>query len=269
MSGKYLSKEKSKKRPKGGMGKVIALILALAVLCAAVIFLIVYDPQQPAGQPDGEQINPEQSEQQENENVAETQAVVQQTPAQEQNFELDRGLQITKVGSYTGAYMEDGSDEVVSDILMIMVTNSGEEYIQYAEIELSGENGTAIFSFSTLYPGETMVVLEKNRLACADEVRYTTATLTRMAAFSETPSLCEEQLKIQLLDGAINVTNISGNDITNEIIIYYKNCTDGLYYGGITYRIRIAEGLKADETRQMLAEHFSGDGSKIMFVTCG
>ena len=80
--------------------------------------------------------------------------------------------------------------------------------------------------------------------------------------------MCEDQLKIQGYQGAINVTNISGQDITGDIIIYYKNSSADMYYGGITYRARIEGGLKAGELRQIVPEHFNADASTILFITC-
>ena len=41
----------------------------------------------------------------------------------EVNIVLGSGLGILDVGSYTGIFMEDGSDEVVSGVLMAVVTN--------------------------------------------------------------------------------------------------------------------------------------------------
>ena len=71
------------------------------------------------------------------------------------------------------------------------------------------------------------------------------------------------------MDGAVNVTNISGEDIEGNIVVYYKNAAKDLYYGGITYRITIEGGLKADEIRQVMTNHASDTGSRIMFVTIG
>ena len=65
------------------------------------------------------------------------------------------------------------------------------------------------------------------------------------------------------------MTNISGQDIIGDVVIYYKNAAEDLYYGGITYRVRIEGGMKADEIKQIMASHFSDTGSKIMFVTAG
>ena len=88
--------------------------------------------------------------------------------------------------------------------------------------------------------------------------------------FMETePSLLQDHLKIQSLDGAMNITNISGEDITGDIVIYYKNAAADLLYGGITYRITVRGGLKKDEVRQISVSHLSAVGSRVMFITIG
>ena len=89
-------------------------------------------------------------------------------------------------------------------------------------------------------------------------------------AYPLTPmGLHEDKLKLQVMDGIINITNISQEDIAGEICIYYKNAADDIYYGGITYRSTISGGLKAGELRQIQAAHYRQTGSEIMFVTIG
>ena len=182
---------------------------------------------------------------------------------------LQDGIEVLSIGSYTGLYMEDGSDEVLSGILMMKVTNTGSTPIQYAQITMTVGEETAEFTLSTLNPGATMVVLEQNRMAYDSAVDYASAEITgkNVALFREEMTLHEDKLEIQILDGAINVKNISGMDIDGNVVIYYKNVAAGVYYGGITYRITLEGGLKADEVRQLMASHFSDTGSEIMFVT--
>ena len=182
---------------------------------------------------------------------------------------LDKGLKIINVGAYTGIYMEDGSDEVVSGVLMLVVTNVGDTAIQYAEITLPTEGGDAMFKLSTLPVGESCVLLEQTRMAHTGNEDISKATAANVAIFREPLSLCEEQLKFQALDGILNVINISGEDITGDIVVYYKNAAADLYYGGITYRVRLTGGMKQGEIKQLVADHFSDSGSKIMFVTIG
>ena len=91
--------------------------------------------------------------------------------------------------------------------------------------------------------------------------------ISNIAYFQEPLNAMEDDLKIGIVDGAINVTNISGEDIPGAITVYYKNAAADIYYGGITYRIQVQGGLKADEIRQVMTNHASDTGSKILFVT--
>lgn len=184
---------------------------------------------------------------------------------EEVTIPLSHGLEVTKIGSYTGIYMEDGSDEMVSGVLMLAVKNSGKDYIQYAEITM----GQACFSLSSLMPGETVVVLEQNRMAYQSGAEYAGLTAQNVARFSQAPTLCEDKLAIQTLDGCLNITNISGSDIAGDVVIYYKNYAGDLYYGGITYRVRLTGGMKANEIKQIMVNHFDAEGSKVVFVTVG
>lgn len=208
----------------------------------------------------------------------ETSATVHQVTVPEPTIEaivdvptgqMDANLTIRSIGAYTGAFVEDGSNDIVSNVLMLVVDNSGEEAVQYAEITLPTENGDAKFTLSTLPAGEAVVLLEQNRMTYTGKEDASKAFSGNVAFFSEPLRLNEEKLKLQILDGAINVTNISGEDISGDIVIYYKNAAADIYYGGITYRVRIEGGMKADEIKQIMASHFSDSGSKVMFVTVG
>lgn len=195
-------------------------------------------------------------------------AVAGETREEDISFSLDFGLEITAVGAYTGAYVEDGSNEVVSGVMMLTVHNGGEDAIQYGEIYLETDAGEAKFSLTTLLPGDTAVLLEQNRMA-HENGTISSARTENVALFAEKPSLCEDKIEIGVLDGAINVKNISGEAIDGDVVIYYKNYSEGLYYGGITYRVRLEGGMEAEEIRQLMTEHFSAEGSRVVFVTCG
>ena len=182
---------------------------------------------------------------------------------------LDHGLVITDVSSYTGIYMEDGSDDIVSGILMIQITNTGVQDIEFAEIHMTYGAETANFKVSTLPAGKSAILLELNRMKYDPDVEYSDAFSENVAVFRQELSVCDDKLQLQVLDGVVNVKNISGEDIDGDILIYYKNYSSEVYYGGITYMIRIQGGLKAGELRQSPAAHISPSGSSVMFVTCG
>lgn len=250
MSGKYEKKNKS---------GLVVLILAL-VMVAAVTAVLLLNP---------EGLLPEVATEQtaqtgQPQNATGSAGLVEQEKV---SFVLSQGLEITGLGSYTGIYMEDGSNELVSDILMIRVTNAGDAAVQYAQITLSGEDGKAAFTLSTLRPGETAVLLETNRKPYSAADRYDTAEAFNVAVFPETPVCHEDRIRIQPLDGGFNITNISDADITGDIVVYFKNYANGLYYGGITYRGRIEGGLRAGEIRQIMSGNFTAEGTAVVFVT--
>ena len=188
--------------------------------------------------------------------------------ATENHINLGHGMYITEIGKYTGIYMEDGSDELVSDIMMIVVKNEGENAIQYAEIMMPVGDREAFFKVSTLLPGRTMLLLEQNRMEYVEE-DYTIAVAKNVALFEEELSLYEDCVEIQKMDGAMNISNISDENIAGDITIYYKNNVSDLLYGGITYRVRIEGGLKKDEIQQVMTAHLTEHQSEIMFVTIG
>lgn len=181
---------------------------------------------------------------------------------------LGSGLTITDVGKYTGVYMEDGSDEVITGIMMIAVTNEGDQDVQYAEISLPVGNQTAHFTLTTLPAGSTVILLEQNRMAYLPD-DYTTAVVENVILFKEPMSLCEDRIRIEKVKEGMNITNISGKDMDGDIYVYYKNSARDVYYGGITYRVRLEGGLKAGETRLVVSNHYSQSGTAVMFVTCG
>lgn len=256
-----MSAKNSKKKNPGKKGIPVALWAVIGVVIAALIAVLLLRGLRPDEPHDGTS-DPAQTD-------SRPQNTVSFEAVEKISVDLGYGLSITDVGKYTGIYMEDGTDELVSGILMIVVTNSGEDAIQYAEITMPVRGGQANFSLSTLPAGESAVLLEKSRLQWSGDEDYANATLENTVLFTEPLSLCQDRLKLQILDGAINVTNISGADITGDIMIYYKNSAADLYYGGITYRVRMEGGIKAGEIKQIMASHFSTSGSSIMFVTVG
>ena len=256
MSGKYENNNAGKK--KSAVAIALIAVVVVAVLAAALFLMNRKDDMMP-----------ENAQMTQSAEAEQTQVQTEQT--EPVGISLGNGLAVLDIGAYTGIYMEDGTDEIVSDILMMKVTNIGEDNVEYARITMAVGEETAEFTLATLKPGDTVVLLEKSRMAYDSSVDYDSAEIVcqNLALYQEPLRLHEDKLSIQILDGAIYVTNISGKDITGRVSIYYKNKASGIYYGGITYRIVLENGLKDGEIRQMMASHFSETGSEIVFVTIG
>lgn len=183
---------------------------------------------------------------------------------------LDAGynLQVVDMGSYSGPYVEDASDVEVSDCMMIKVKNNSGKSVQYGEVQMIGEDGEmATFKFSTLKPEQTLTVLESTKKGYNKRAKYNQAIARSVAYFQNEPYCYNDKVQIQLLNGGINITNVSKKDITDEIAIYYKDKVDGEIFGGITYRGKVQGGLKAGEIRQLMSSNISEENTEIVFVT--
>lgn len=200
--------------------------------------------------------------------AASTAAPRETTPAAQTEpaaLDLGDGLVIVRSDAFSGVYMEDGSDEIVRDLLMVVLENRSTEALQYARIVLDYTDGEAVFEVTNLPAGEQVVLLEKNRMPWPGEVPL--GGHVEMQAFVEAFELHEDIFRITTADGVINVKNITREDITGDIFVYYKNVGGGLYYGGITYRARIQGGLKAGEIAQVMTGHYDADASEILMVS--
>lgn len=255
--------------------KLWVFLVTLVVILMGLLIFVAYMESRGDGKPQPQETLGEETFQTQPDAPVSTQVATEHQPDETQEsqpvegLDLGGGIVITDYLPYTGAFMEDRTDDVVSGVLGIRVTNTGEKYIQTMDITLTDGNETAEFSLSTLFPGQSVVVLEKNRMAYSDALLFTDFETGSVAFFDGDPGMAEDKLEIQCLDGVINVTNISDEDVTGDILIYYKNYTSGMYYGGITYRIRIAGGLKSGEIWQGTAAHFNPANSAVVFVTCG
>ena len=239
---------------------LLTLFTVLVALAAVIIVSVLHKPEEDNGIP--------------KDTVDKNGTFNTDTPAtvngiKDININLGNGMYITNVGGYTGIYMEDGSDELVTGVTMIIVENTGKDDIQYAEILLPIGKEEAKFVLSTLPAGEKVVLLEKERMGYSGESDCGSAIAQNVVIFDKPLDKMEDQFEIQLLGGMMNVRNISGSDIRGNIVIYYKNSAADILYGGITYRLTIEGGLAAGEVRQMPGSHISEKGSEVMFITVG
>lgn len=260
MSGKYAEKKK-----KSGILPVLILVLLVLAAFAVLGFLASRDQEQMPLPTEPENTTAPAQTTEPTQPATEPPFTFEQEAEGVTAFVLGEGLEITRYGKYIGAYMEDGSDEIVANVMMIQVENTSDLAIQYAKITVSGPGGDAVFNLTTLLPGQRIVVLEAGRKAYAETDVYTEARVDNLAVFQEMPGLMEDKLQIQPLEGGFNITNISGEDITGEIKVYFKDMAGDLLYGGITYLVRI-DGLAAGEVKQVMSANFTEKNSRVVFV---
>ena len=179
--------------------------------------------------------------------------------------DLGVGLLVTKIGSYAGIYMEDGSDRIVSNMMMLLVKNTTGKDLQLARISVVYEDFTAEFEVTNLPAAQSVVVLEKNRHTAVEQT-YKEITVRDLVYFQEPMNLLEEKLKVKGGDGYLDIENVSGEDITGTVYVYYKNSAAGMLYGGITYRAKLENGLAKGSIARVTTGHYREGYSTIVQV---
>ncbi len=176
-------------------------------------------------------------------------------------------LEVTAVGRYSGAYVEDGTDEEVTDVLALIVRNTGDTWLEYAELTLDCGGKTGTFGVSALPAGSSALLMEKNRLTYQQGTSYRITDSPKCTELTSAVIDFSEDFELYPDDGVINIKNISGKDISSDVCVIYKNYAYGLYTGGICYRARAQGGIAAEDIFQSIQPHFSNENSVILFMT--
>lgn len=172
-------------------------------------------------------------------------------------------LVIDHIDSYTGVFVEDGSDEKVEDIFAIHILNNSNQNVEYSEITVSINGTDLLFKVSGLPAGAGISVLESNRTT------YEEGTLTyidNQTAYVDDFNLLENEIGTVIEDdNGITVTNLTKEDIPCVRLFYKFVSEDEEYLGGITYTAKIKD-LKAGDNLTIYPSHFAKDGSEIIMV---
>lgn len=152
-------------------------------------------------------------------------------PSKLDGVAIGNDLEIVSTGRYAGLFVEDGTDETVSDVFCIRVKNTGEQDVQYAHITLSRSGESYAFDISTLPAGQTVQALELSRQALPEKPEELTAAVSLYAVFSEPLSLQEDLFDITTEQNTITVTN-RGDSAVSQVYVYYKNASGDLLLGG-------------------------------------
>lgn len=173
-------------------------------------------------------------------------------------------LVIQRIAPYSGIYLEDASNDQVTDVAMILLYNSGTEAVEYASITMTYDYGQLTFIASAIPAGAQVAVQESSRsgLVGGDLVSCTADVATIL-------SLEMSDAQIQVTDNGDNsltVTNVTDTDIVTVRIFYkYYYEDQSAYVGGITYTAKLSN-LKAGETVTINPSHYSSDGSLVVMV---
>ena len=174
------------------------------------------------------------------------------------------GLVVRGISSYDGIYLEDGSDENISGVTVMLLQNAGETEVEYASVSVNRDGTPLQFEASALPAGATVVVQEKSRTPF-QEGNYTdcSANVAEVNEFG----MADEQIQIEETgEQEITVTNLTDQKIPAVRIFYKFYMEDeAAYVGGITYTAKITN-LDAGASQTITPSHYLKGSSKIMMV---
>ena len=168
----------------------------------------------------------------------------------------------------TGYFPEDGTDEGVKNVLAAKFTNTSDRMLEYMTAVLTVNGEVYNFALTTIPAGASVYVFNTDRTTAPATVTEISAESGYEIFFAEEPDLKKDKFSFEIQNGTIVVTNISGEDITSDIYVYYKSTVDSGYLGGITYRFTVSGGLEAGKSYNAYAPHAYAHMTEIMFVQC-
>ncbi|MDR0890230.1 MAG: hypothetical protein LBM28_06270 [Oscillospiraceae bacterium] len=184
--------------------------------------------------------------------------------------QLSDKLRIARAGVYSGKFVEDGNDAPVEQVLTLVLTNTGDAMIEYAEITVPTRSGeTALFKLSCLPAGQSALVMESAAMAHSDAADYGAPGLNLLSIPDKVFSLHEDTFSIKVADGVINFVNNTQSRINGPVSVCYKAIKDGIYFGGIAYRATLENAVEPGGVWQFLTAHYTVAGCELLYITYG
>ena len=172
-------------------------------------------------------------------------------------------LVVERIQSYSGYFIEDGSDKDVSEVAAIVLKNNGGD-LGFAGIGISQGTRSLGFSASQIPAGATMIILEQNGATFSSDPYYSATATTQPVEKFE---MSEELVTVKDNgDNSLSVTNIS-DKMLSEIKVFYKNYLpeEDVYVGGITYTIKVTD-LEPGATMTVSASHYDSEYGVVVEV---
>lgn len=165
--------------------------------------------------------------------------------------------------SFSGQYVEDGSDIPVENIAAMLVTNHTEDFLDLATIEYEINGKTATFVVTGLPAGKSAWVMEKNQMTVGSGADF--KYIDKTTAFKS--GVVDSTNKITLsADGNMLSATNNTDEKLEGVFVYYKTLhTDGNYLGGITYMTTFGD-LEPGEMKTELAGHYDKDKTEIVRI---
>ncbi len=150
----------------------------------------------------------------------------------------------------------------------ILVYNNSQKTLNYMKITADyAGNIKYTFIVTVLPPGESCIVQAEGDVKYIEPLnnlyKY---TFDAPAFFPEEPSVMADSFSVYGVDGILSVENISGMDVTENVVLYFKDYDGTQFTSGITYSVTVSGGIKNGEIKQISAPHYKSKGSMLVRI---
>lgn len=173
------------------------------------------------------------------------------------------GLEVCRIGTYTGTFAEQGTDTECKDIPTIVVRNTSDRMVEKAVLV----QGNQTFIITYLPPDGICLVQEQSGKAANTSDLYN-LVFREPVQFVEDGATEQNRVRVETDENRILIRNISGEDIPGSVNVWYKTKQNGLYIGGVSYKAAVDDGvLKAGSTATVQTSHYDPTYSELLLVT--
>ena len=173
-------------------------------------------------------------------------------------------LRIEKLAPYTGIFVEDGTNQQVTDVAMLLVQNTGDDVVEYAEITIDYADKTLSFQITALPAGERMVVQEKSGNVVPNGVAgRASALVVHRTKMNIAPEISISDNG----DNSLTVKNLTNQTIPTVRVFYkYYMEKENMFVGGIAFTVRITS-LGAESSMVIYPSHYNSETSRVVMAT--
>lgn len=172
-------------------------------------------------------------------------------------------LSCDQFGIFSGQFLEDGRDELVENVAVVLVTNRTDRFLDFATLTFDIDGQTATFILSGLPAGRSAWVMEATRMTATNSSVFT--YLNCVDAFRDDVTASTDKVTITSDGNMLTAVNNTSETLEGVFIYYRTLHTDGNFLGGITYRVDFGT-LEPGTPVETLAGHFNKDTTEIVRI---
>lgn len=189
--------------------------------------------------------------------------ITQNTVQDTEEDVIEEDISCNILASFSGQFVEDGTDELVQNVAAILVTNDSDQFLDLASLQFEIDGQAATFMVTGLPAGKSAWVMEKSKLNVSGDSTF--AYKGCVTSFRDNVAASTDKITITSDGNMLTATN-NTQETLNNVFVYYKVLhTDGYYFGGITYLTNFGT-LEPGASVEALAGHYTEGKTEIVRI---